>query len=315
VPPRSRLLLATAVVLSACRNPTAPTPPPILTTTANIVVFYDENGNGTLDTSEAVRLPKVTLKIDVALAQTDATGRASLFTNQGAQTLLVDPASLPPGYAAPATMPVTLPAAGDIRVPVTLPIKANHPNVYMTYGDSITADLGYPEILVDRLKAYFGVAFLNDEGLSGTRTDEGARQIQETLDVLRPAYVLILYGTNDWNACQSQIPCFTIDSLRLMIDDAKRSGCQVFLATIPPVNVGFSDLASPERQDWVHQMNTVVRGLARQEGVVLVDIEKVFLADPDQPSLFDDHVHPSSKGVGIIVDEFFRAITRRAPPA
>jgi lysophospholipase L1-like esterase len=300
-------------MLIACGHPTAVPPPPILTTTATVVVFYDENGNGTLDASEAVRLPNVTLKIDVAVGPTDAAGRASLFTNQGAQTLVVDPASLPPGFQAPATIPVTLPTAGDIRVAATLPIGNNHPNVYLTYGDSITGDLGYPELLVERLKAYFGVAFVNDEGLSGTRTDDGARQIRETLDALRPAYVLILYGTNDWNACPNQIPCFTIDSLRSMVDDAKASRSQVFLATIPPVNVGFSDLASPERQEWVRQMNTLVRGLARQEGVVLVDIEKAFLADPDQSSLFDDHVHPSRKGVGIMVDEFFAAITRRTP--
>jgi lysophospholipase L1-like esterase len=96
-----------------------------------------------------------------------------------------------------------------------------------------------------------------------------------------------------------------------MVMGAKGAQSLPFLATIPPVNVGYSNNATPERQDWVHRMDDLIRSLARDEGAVLVDLEKAFLAEPDQASLFNDHIHPSPKGVAIIVREFFSAITQR----
>jgi lysophospholipase L1-like esterase len=307
---RRRLLLLTSIALSACgKSATGPTP--VLTTTVNVVVFYDENGNGIRDATEGVHIPRASVKIGVATSQTDAAGRASLFTAQGAATILVDQSSLPPGFQTAASIPVTLPATGDVLIPATLPIGSNHPNVYMTYGDSLTSDLGYPEAVVARLQAYFGVAYLNREGTPATRSNYGADNINTTLASLHPAYTLVLYGTNDWNKCKNQVPCFTIDSLSYIVDGAKGSGSQVFLATLPPVNVGFSNEAPPDREDWVHQIDARIRVLAQQKGVVLVDLEKAFLADPNQPSLFNDHIHPSSKGVGIMVDQFFTAITER----
>jgi lysophospholipase L1-like esterase len=296
--------------VAACGSPTGP--PPVLTTTVNVVVFYDENGNGLRDATEVVHIPRVSVKSGVATAQTDAAGRASLFTTQGPTTIFVDQSSLPPGFQTAASIPITLPASGDVSIPATLPIGSNHPNLYMAYGDSITSDLGYPEALVDRLQAYFGVAYLDPKGVEATRSTYGADNINHIIASDRPAYTLVLYGTNDWNKCKDQVPCFTIDSLSYIVDGAKGSGSQVFLATLPPVNVGYkNNEAPPERQDWVHQIDARIRTLAQQKGLVLVDLEKAFLADPNQPSLFNDHIHPSSKGVGIMVDQFFTAITER----
>jgi lysophospholipase L1-like esterase len=309
---RHRLYLTLLAVglLSGCgSNPTSPKP--VLTTTVNVVVFYDENGNGVLDANEAVRIPKAAVKIGVATSTTDGTGRASLLVAQGPQTITVDAASLPPYYQV-AAQTVTLPVTADVLIPATLAIGANKPNYYMAYGDSLTSDLGYPETLVDKLRGYFGTAYVNNEGAPGTRTDDGAAQINKTEASLRPAYTLILYGTNDWNKCKPiVVPCFTIDNLRYMVNGAKGSGSQVILATLPPVNVGYSLQAPPERQEWVHEIDALIRPMADQEGVVLVDLEKAFLAEPDQRSLFNDHIHPSSKGVAIMVDTFFTAITQR----
>jgi lysophospholipase L1-like esterase len=305
---RIHLLLLAAVTISACGSPTGPKP--ALTTTVNVVVFYDENGNGLLDGGETVRLPKATVKIGVAASTTDARGRASLLVNEGAQTITVDASSLPPYFQA-AAQSVTLPITVDVNLPATLAIGANKANYYMAYGDSLTSDLGYPEALVDRLRAYFGTAFVNNEGTPGTRTDDGVREINKTEAFLRPAYTLILYGTNDWNKCKKTVPCFTLDNLKYIVEGAKGAGSQVFLATLPPVNVGYNLSAPPDRNEWVHDIDVLIRQLAQQQGVVVVDLEKAFLAEPNQPSLFDDHIHPSDKGVAIMVDEFFEAITQR----
>lgn len=306
-----------ALLGSGCGSPTGPTQlPPTPTSTVTVVAYYDENGNGVADPQEVVRFPGAVVRAGAASVHCDNAGRGSFAVAQGSATFILDEGSLPPFFhAAPTTAGV--PASGDVYVPATLSIGANHPNTYMAFGDSITADLGYPEQLAQQLKGYFGAAFLNNEGEGGTRTgeglDNGAARINKTLHQLQPAYTLIVYGTNDWNvrACQTSFPCFTINSLQYMVEGAKGEQSLPFLATIPPVNVGYNNSASPERQAWVLQMNKLVRGLARDEGAVLVDIEKAFLADPDQASLFNDHIHPSPKGVSIIVREFFNAITQR----
>jgi lysophospholipase L1-like esterase len=312
---RYPLLLLTAIVLSGCGSPAGPTPPQ--TTTANVVVFYDENGNGVLDSTELVRIPKATVTAGVASAQSDAAGRAVLTTSPGLQTLSVAAASLPPYYEVAPTS-VTLPAAGDVRLAATLSIGTNRPNYYMAFGDSLTSDLGYPETLVDQLRGHFGSAFVQNEGASATRTDDGVKVINPTLASLRPAYTLVMYGTNDWNRCKmarNRVPCFTIDNLRYIVQGARGAGSLVFLATLPTVNVGYNLNAPPDRNEWVREINDYIRPLAQEEGVVLVDVHKAFLAESDQASLFLDHVHPSPKGTAIIVSEFFTAITQRQPGA
>jgi lysophospholipase L1-like esterase len=303
-------LLAVGLLTGCGHTPTTPTQVP--TTTVNVVVFYDENGNGVLDANEVVRIPKAAVKIGTAVSTTDAKGRAPLLVAQGSQTITVDAGTLPPYYQV-AAQTVTLPVTVDVNIPATLAIGANKPNYYMAYGDSLTSDLNYPETLVGELRGYFGAGFVNNEGVPGTRTDEGAAQINQTEATLRPANTLILYGTNDWNKCKPVVvPCFTLDNLEYMVNGAKGSGSEVFLATLPPVNVGYpNNQAPPDRQEWVHEIDVLIRQLAAKEGVVLVDLEKAFLADPDQASLFNDHIHPSGKGVGIMVNTFFDAITQR----
>jgi len=74
--------------------------------------------------------------------------------------------------------------------------------------------------------------------------------------------------------------------------------------------VGYANGEAPvERQNWVAAMNALIRPLAQQDHVVLVDLEKAFLAQPDYAGLFLDHVHPSAAGTAVIVKTFFDAIT------
>jgi lysophospholipase L1-like esterase len=161
-----------------------------------------------------------------------------------------------------------------------------------------------------------------DEGISGTRSDAGAERIGGSLNRERPAYTLILYGTNDWNRaeCKTDFPCYTIDSLRSMIGAVKATRSLPFLATIPPANPEVG--AGAERNDWVARMNDLIRPMARQEGAVLVDVHAAFLRAGTLSDLFADHVHPNDRGYQILADEFFRAITQpvqvttgAAPPA
>src|SRR5206468_2620822 len=136
----------------------------------------------------------------------------------GTQAVTVRRGSLPPYYAAPATLSVAVPQGQPLLVPVTLPIGSNRPNVYMGFGDSLTLGqgssdgLGYRGRLQSRLTAFFGRGQVVNEGADATRSNRGADRIDDSLRRARPAYTLILYGTNDWNVadCKNNPPCFTI---------------------------------------------------------------------------------------------------------
>src|SRR5206468_3708601 len=117
-------------------------------------------------------------------------------------------------------------------------------NVYMGFGDSITIgdfssdDRGYRGRLEDKLIAHFGRASVPSEGVEATRSNSGADRIDASLRRVRPAYTLILYGTNDWNvsACKNTPPCFTIDSLRDIALSARGASSLPVLSTIIPAD-------------------------------------------------------------------------------
>lgn len=298
--------------------PTSPTPTPtpsVRTVNVQGAVFYDEDGSGQLDGAEAVRLPNLTVSIGGRTTVTTADGRFSFDAPEGAQQATIVESSLPIGWQVTARS-VTLPVNGDLLLPVTLPIGRNRPNLYMAFGDSITAGdgsrggVGYLPWTEDVLRTAWGRGALANEGVAGTRSDRGAERLGASLNSVRPAYVLILYGTNDWNSssCRDAFPCFTIDALRWMIGQAKAFGSVPVVGTIPPVNPSYGDRDPVNRNAWVSRMNDLIRPMVRQEGAILADIHAAMLREPDQPSLFFDFLHPQDGGYEIIGREFARAI-------
>ena len=282
----------------------------------NGFVFYDENANGVLDPSEVVRLPSVSVNVGGAAATTVAGGRFSLSVPDGSQT--AQATGLPPYFKAAAAVAVGVPASGDVAVPAVLPIGTRaKANVYLAFGDSITAGdgsgdgNGYLSYLGDSLKSYWGRADLVKDGLSGSKSVVGQARIPGSLARYRPAYALILYGTNDWNEaeCKSAFPCYTVDALRSMVQDTRSGGAFPILGTIPPVNPAWADRSPDERNDWVSRMNDLVRAMAKQEGVPVAEIHGAFLKQPSLPPLFSDDKHPSDAGYRLIAQAFFAAIT------
>ena len=88
-----------------------------------------------------------------------------------------------------------------------------------------------------------------NDGVPSTRSDDGAARIAGSLAAERPAYVLILYGTNDWNlsACRRAFPCFTIENLRSMIRQAKAAGTVPVVGTIIPANPAYVNRLAADR--------------------------------------------------------------------
>jgi len=318
------LCAALAVTLSACGgggSPSGPTPQPSPSTVPGATVvatlYYDENQNGRADTDEGIRIPDVEVSIGGRTARSEKTTGRAVVTGvpAGTQSVTLRADTLPPFYALgqlSTTVQVALPDGGQVMIPLTLPIDNNQTNTYMAFGDSITRGDGgtaggYPADLQTRLAQHFGGAFVNNRGADSTNSFEGVERVRRNLNS-RPAYTLILYGTNDWNApeCQDNPNCHTVDNLRLIVQNVKLFRSLPFLATIPPSN----PTMNPEsRNKWVADVNNLVRPMALQQGAFLVDVEKAFLSQGgDLSRLFSDHVHPNDAGYRIISQTFFEAI-------
>jgi lysophospholipase L1-like esterase len=285
----------------------------------SVTVYYDQNGNGVLDGDEPVRLPGIEVVAGSATARTErGSGRAVLQAPEGTQTVAIRTESLPPYWVATLGTSVTVPGTPEVRLPVRLPIGNNQPNVYVAFGDSLTLGIGsatgagYHGPLQAQLSSYFGQAFVVPSGRDGSFSSRGADRIPGVMTRERPAYTLILYGTNDWNdqACQSVPPaqCYTIANLEIIVDYVKVVSSYPVLATLPPTNPA---LAPRERTDWNAQMNVLIKDLAQRKGAILADAFAAFpTANPsDLPRYFDDDVHPNDQGYALITQAFMKALT------
>jgi lysophospholipase L1-like esterase len=278
------------------------------------VVFYDENGNGRLDPQEAGRVPGAEVAIGGKTGRAaPLTGRAQLTgVPAGALTATLTAGSLPPYYVAGTAVAVQVPTAEEVRLPATLAIGTNNANLYMAYGDSLTVGegssdgAGYPPRLQAKLAAHFGTGFVFNQGRQGNTTDGGVRLIPEALNRVRPAFTLIMLGTNDWNypACQDSVPCGVIDNLRTIVDACQDRQSLPVLATIPPVNPAIN----PARNDWVTKMDVYVKQLGREEGILVADVFGAFARAGNLSGYFVDHVHFNDAGYEIVAGAFFDAL-------
>lgn len=311
-------------------GPTSPgggpsaTPPPPPGSPVSGYLFYDENGNGTADPVEVVRLPSVGVLVGGQSGTTTAGGRFSLpSVPNGMQTAAARAETLPAYFTSPATS-VSVPTSTDVAVPARLALGTrNRPNVYLAFGDSITYgegssdEEGYVDDLRAQLRGFWGRADMVNNGVPGTRSAAGKARIASSLASSRAAYALILYGTNDWNEpdCRDAFPCDTVDNLRSMIQDTRSADAHPILGTIPPVNPVYADRNPTERNDWVRRMNDLIRQMAAQERVQIAEIHGDFLKQPSLPPLFADFLHPNDAGYALISQSFFRAITQPLPGA
>jgi lysophospholipase L1-like esterase len=316
--------LATGLLAVACggggSSPSGPSEPPAPTYSVTATVFYDQNANGQLDANENTRVPGVEVVIGTGTGRSaPGTGIATVTgIREGALTAAVRTESLPTYFQPPPPAPLQVPGgATEIRIPLTLPTGGNNPNLYLGYGDSITYGdgssdkQGYVLKLQNLLGPHFGRAEVRAWGRPGTNSAEGATRTKVTLGWYDPAFLLVLYGTNDWQnqACQKQGPsaCFTIDSLRSIIEDAKDRDTLPVLATILPVN---PSLAPAGRNAWYDDMNGRIKALAQEQRVTLADLNAEFKAAGSLPALFADDVHPNDAGYQVLAQGWFKAITR-----
>ncbi|HEY3121940.1 MAG TPA: SGNH/GDSL hydrolase family protein [Vicinamibacteria bacterium] len=313
---RSAAALLPLLLWTSCGGSSATAPSKTVPTgSVTATVFYDENGDGSA-AGEGVRVPDVRVEVAGKTAMSvKGTGQAVVAgVPAGSYPVNVGRDTLPPffTFSRTVTVGVPQPEGQEVGVPLTLPIGANRPNTYLAFGDSITHgdgssdEMGYRGRLQQMLQQQLGRATIFDEGQPSSKSAHGADRIGSQLDRYRPAYVLIHYGTNDYNRQGCPPDCQTPENIRIMIRQARAAQTLPFVATIIPVN---PDLSPDGRIQWVASTNERIRTVARDEGAVLVDLYAAFLKETSLPALFSDHIHPNDRGYTIMATEFFKAIT------
>jgi lysophospholipase L1-like esterase len=179
--------------------------------------------------------------------------------------------------------------------------------------------VSYPVRLQAMLAARYSAQSISviNEGSGGERAAEGASDLPRVLNNDMPQALLLLEGINDIHAGSptqaSAIPT-VVSSLRTMVQEGKRRGLAVFLATLLPERRG-----SCRSFDWddniedVVAANSQIRNLAASENVALVDLYPGF-AGSLESLLGPDGLHPSEAGYQKIADLFYAAITQRLEP-
>ncbi len=206
-------------------------------------------------------------------------------------------APAPQGAPSPSTE-ATSPVAGpEIRV--------------LAFGNSLFAGYGlahpsesYPAQLEEALRKQGRNVRVANAGVSGDTTAAGRQRLAFTLDSqpAKPDLVLIELGGND--LLRGLPPEQTRANLAAMLAELKRRG-------IPAVLMG---LQAPPNYggEWQAKFDAIYPELARQYGAALVPFvtARVFT---DGGMLQADRIHPTAKGVGVMVGATAEAVEAALP--
>lgn len=159
-------------------------------------------------------------------------------------------------------------------------------------GDSITAGNGLPgwgflpdESWLSQSVCASDLPFTFNGGVATQTTPQIAARLDDVLSH-DPAVVVVLAGTND--VYEGDFSSEAAGRIKAMLGKVESRGAVPVLGTLPPMNAKASEVV---------RFNTLIRDLARSEGVRLIDFYPA-LADGDhyRPDLTRDGIHPSVAG-------------------
>jgi lysophospholipase L1-like esterase len=189
---------------------------------------------------------------------------------------------------------------------------------FMAFGDSLTAGTtapsasmlvnnpqSYPFKLQDLLKARYRDQTITvaNAGEPGETAVQGTRRFDSTLLVVRPTVTLLMEGANDLFFFRDDAINRAIPALHEIVRQAQARGVLVMLATLPPQRPGG---ARDTVSKLIPAFNEAIRGVARDRGATLVDVEPVFLQD--MSLIGNDDLHMTERGYDKMAEIFFEAI-------
>jgi lysophospholipase L1-like esterase len=186
--------------------------------------------------------------------------------------------------------------------------------IILCAGDSLT-DSAYPRDL-QRLLARDGVAArVLNFGRKGDTSGEYRRFLENRQAALaneHPDFILLQLGTNDvrLDGDLTDTPAFA-GNMRAIIavfrgfTDRRGRKARLLLGLIPPVpdSAGFP-FGPASRERVTREINPLIRQIAQEESLVLVDNHSLFLASPE---LLPD-VHPSREGYRRLARNWYAAL-------
>ncbi|OGD20731.1 MAG: hypothetical protein A2W03_14735 [Candidatus Aminicenantes bacterium RBG_16_63_16] len=189
--------------------------------------------------------------------------------------------------------------------------------IIMCAGDSLT-DSAYPRDL-RRLLARDGIAArVLNFGRRGNNSGEYRRFLenrQAALAAEHPDFILLQLGTNDvrLDGDLTDTPAFAANMRAIIavfrgFTGRRGQKALLLLGTIPPVPETAASPFGPASRDRVtREINPLIRRLAQEDGLVLVDHEPLFSASPE---LLPD-VHPSREGYRRLARNWYDALAPR----
>jgi acyl-CoA thioesterase I len=175
----------------------------------------------------------------------------------------------------------------------------------IAFGDSITAGRGsttggYPTRLQQIIEETGKPCTIHNLGVSGERTYQGVKRIDEVLDAIPADMILIMEGTND---IRSHHPWQTTKlNLQLMIDKAKAKGVTPVLSTLTPSDQANSEVLIPNKY------NPMIKELAEQNNIPLVD--QYSAIETSWSSLSFDGIHPNDNGYSYLAETWNESIDK-----
>lgn len=177
----------------------------------------------------------------------------------------------------------------------------NNPNLYVAFGDSITAGAGLAnpsECYNVKLAGMLNKTVLN-RGYPGYSSGEGLDVMYPILDDLKPGYLLILFGINDLIMGYGEETILV--NLRIMIQACIDNKTIPVIATLTPVFKGYRGHSSS-----VDRVNSRIRQICSELNVALVDLSEAF--DENDALMLSDGLHPNESGHALMAVTFYDVV-------
>lgn len=177
---------------------------------------------------------------------------------------------------------------------------SNNPTLYVAFGDSITYGTGVSS--ADNYPTKLGGMMMRtviNYGMPGAESYVGAELVQDVLNEYKPGFLLILFGVNDLIMDYSEDEA--IQNLQYICQAAINNKTIPVIATLTPV--------AGEHHIWasgVDRLNVLIRQLAVNMNVALVDLDAAFKWDPLY--LQADGLHPNVQGYNLMAITFYDVV-------
>ena len=201
----------------------------------------------------------------------------------------------------------------------------------ITNGGNVREEDTFRHLLQEELSSATGhEAEVINAGVDGDITTIAIHRLDQDVLPYKPDYVTIMFGVNDAGYYRpatdsvSDTPRVTAerfrDNLATIIAIIQRVNSKQILVTPVPMTSSYGHRDFPPYVEnglnyLVDEYADIIRNLASQANLPLIDVHRAFSADPSTDKLVPDGIHPNKEGHRFIADiyvkEFVRILSER----